>query len=64
VGQSFIEAHGGKIWAESPYPPVEGDSGIDKGSRFIIELPFVNPKIKAGISDQPSTSRKVLRNSA
>lgn len=45
VGKNFVEAHGGKIWAES--------DGMDKGSRFIIELPFVNPKIKAGISDQP-----------
>lgn len=46
VGKNFVEAHGGKIWAES--------DGADKGSRFIIELPFVNPKIHAGTSDQPS----------
>jgi len=50
VGKSFIEAHGGKIWAES--------DGPDKGSRFIIELPFKNPKIKVGTSDQPSHSGK------
>lgn len=46
VGKNFVEAHGGKIWAES--------DGVDKGSRFIIELPFVNSKIKAGTSDQPT----------
>lgn len=46
VGKSFVEAHGGKIWAES--------DGQDKGSRFIIELPLINPKIHAGTSDQPS----------
>lgn len=46
VGKSFIEAHGGKIWAES--------DGPNKGSRFIIELPLVNPNIHVGTSDQPS----------
>lgn len=44
VGKNFVAAHGGKIWAES--------DGHDKGSRFIVELPFVNPKAKAGVSDQ------------
>ncbi len=44
VGRNFVEAHGGKIWAES--------EGADKGSRFIIELPLVNPKIHIGTSDQ------------
>jgi len=63
VGKNFVEAHGGRIWAESPVPseggqaPMEGD-GADKGSRFIIELPLVNPKIHIGISDQPSPSEK------
>jgi signal transduction histidine kinase len=50
VGKSFVEAHGGKIWAESPGP--------NQGSRFIIELPLVNPNIHAGTSDQPSTLKK------
>ncbi len=36
VGKSFVEAHGGRMWAES--------DGLGKGSRFYIELPFVNPK--------------------
>ena len=31
VAQSIIKAHNGKIWAES--------EGINKGSRFYIELP-------------------------
>src|SRR3989344_4732640 len=44
VGKNFIVAHGGKIWAES--------EGPGKGSTFIIELPFVNPNVKAGVSDQ------------
>ena len=52
VGRNFIAAHGGTIRAESPCPPMEGDGG-GKGSRFIIELPFVNPNIKEGTSDQP-----------
>lgn len=51
VGKSFIEAHNGKIWAES--------DGEGKGSRFIIELPLINPKIHIGTSDQPSYSEKV-----
>ena len=46
VGKNFVEAHGGKIWAES--------DGPNQGSRFIIELPLVNPKIHIGTSDQPS----------
>ncbi|NTW89346.1 MAG: hypothetical protein HGB37_00305 [Candidatus Moranbacteria bacterium] len=36
VGKSFVEAHGGRMWAES--------DGLGKGSRFYIELPVVNPK--------------------
>jgi signal transduction histidine kinase len=48
VGKSFVVAHGGRIWAES--------DGADKGSRFIVELPLVNPKIHTGTSDQPSPS--------
>ncbi|MBI2439443.1 MAG: hypothetical protein HYV45_02495 [Candidatus Moranbacteria bacterium] len=35
VGKNFVEAHGGKIWAES--------EGPGKGAKFIVELPFVNP---------------------
>lgn len=50
VGKNFVEAHGGRIWAES--------DGAGKGSRFIIELPLVNPKIHIGTSDQPSPSEK------
>jgi signal transduction histidine kinase len=38
VGKNFVEAHGGKIWAES--------DGHNQGSRFIIELPLVNPFVK------------------
>lgn len=37
VGKSFIEAHGGTVRAES--------AGKGKGSEFIIELPYVNPKL-------------------
>lgn len=48
VGKNFIMAHGGKIWAESDGPGL--------GSRFIIELPFVNPNVKAGVSDQPAVA--------
>jgi signal transduction histidine kinase len=33
VGKSMVEAHHGKIWAES--------DGQDKGSRFIVELPVM-----------------------
>ncbi|MEI7749603.1 MAG: HAMP domain-containing sensor histidine kinase [Candidatus Moraniibacteriota bacterium] len=40
VGKSFVEAHGGRMWAES--------DGVGKGSRFMIELPLVNPKALAG----------------
>jgi len=40
VGKSFVEAHGGKMWAES--------EGVGMGSRFIIELPFENPRAVAG----------------
>lgn len=36
VGKNIIEAHHGKIWAES--------EGAEKGSRFIIELPLEQPK--------------------
>jgi signal transduction histidine kinase len=44
IGKNFVEAHGGRIWAES--------EGSGKGSRFIIELPFVNPNVKIGVSEQ------------
>lgn len=37
VGKNFIEAHGGTIRAES--------EGKGKGSEFIIELPYINPKL-------------------
>ncbi len=47
VGKNFVEAHGGKILVES--------DGPNLGSRFIVELPFVNPKINIGTSDQPSS---------
>ncbi|MFZ2187894.1 MAG: HAMP domain-containing sensor histidine kinase [Candidatus Moraniibacteriota bacterium] len=50
VGKNFIEAHGGKIWAES--------DGPDKGSRFIIELPLKNPEIHVGTFNQPSSVEK------
>lgn len=35
VGKSFVEAHGGRVYATS--------EGIGKGSQFIIELPLINP---------------------
>ena len=44
IGKSFMEAHGGKIRVES--------EGVGKGSQFIVELPFVNPNVKAGVSGQ------------
>jgi hypothetical protein len=28
--------------------------GMGKGSRFIVELPFLNPNLKIGISEQSS----------
>lgn len=34
IAKSIVEAHGGKIWAES--------EGKDKGSRFIVELPLAS----------------------
>ena len=34
IARRLVEAHGGKIWAES--------EGIGKGSRFVIALPIVN----------------------
>jgi signal transduction histidine kinase len=37
VGKSFVEAHGGRMWAES--------DGQGRGSRFYVELPVVNPKV-------------------
>ncbi|MDD5489609.1 MAG: ATP-binding protein [Candidatus Moranbacteria bacterium] len=33
VGKKMVEAHHGKIWAESP--------GKNKGSRFVLELPII-----------------------
>ncbi|MGQ9675715.1 MAG: ATP-binding protein [Chloroflexota bacterium] len=35
VARKIVEAHGGQIWAESPYPPARG-----KGSRFCVRLPL------------------------
>lgn len=46
VGKSFIEAMGGRIWAES--------EGAGKGSTFIIELPLSGSGQKAGITERPS----------
>jgi signal transduction histidine kinase len=37
VGKNFVEAHGGRIYADSP--------GKDKGSVFTIELPYINPRL-------------------
>lgn len=39
VGASFVDAHGGRMWAES--------DGPGTGARFIIELPFRNPRAEA-----------------
>ncbi len=36
VSRNFIEAHGGRIWAES--------EGLGRGSRFIVELPIRREK--------------------
>ena len=35
VGKTFVEGHGGRVYAES--------EGEGKGSTFIVELPLVNP---------------------
>jgi signal transduction histidine kinase len=35
VAKNLVEGHGGKVWAES--------DGTGKGSRFIVELPLVQP---------------------
>ena len=34
IAKGLVEAHGGKIWAESP--------GLGKGSTFKVLLPFIN----------------------
>jgi signal transduction histidine kinase len=44
VGRSFVAAHGGRMFAES--------DGIGKGARFIIDLPFVNPKSPGRIGNE------------
>jgi signal transduction histidine kinase len=36
IAKKIVEAHGGKIWAESPYPE------SDKGSKFTFVLPKVS----------------------
>lgn len=36
VSRNFIETHGGTLRAES--------EGLGKGARFIVELPFINPR--------------------
>ncbi|NTW15147.1 MAG: hypothetical protein HGA38_02115 [Candidatus Moranbacteria bacterium] len=40
VGRKFVEAHGGRMWAES--------GGPGTGSRFIIEIPYANPGAEGG----------------
>ncbi|NTW45691.1 MAG: hypothetical protein HGB18_01380 [Candidatus Moranbacteria bacterium] len=40
VGRKFVEAHGGRMWAES--------DGPGTGSRFIIEIPYANPGAEGG----------------
>ncbi|MEI9966816.1 MAG: HAMP domain-containing sensor histidine kinase [Candidatus Moraniibacteriota bacterium] len=45
VGKSFVQAMGGRIWAES--------EGPGKGSTFIVELPLVNTTSKAGKIEKP-----------
>lgn len=49
VGKSFVEAHGGKMWAES--------DGPGKGSRFHIELPIPNPKALVGMGNAKATEK-------
>lgn len=39
IAKKIVEAHGGQIWAESPFPPARG-----RGSRFCVLL----PKMKSG----------------
>ncbi len=43
VAKNIIEAHGGKVWAES--------DGVGKGSRFYIQLPlkWIDPNTNAGV---------------
>ncbi len=44
VGKNFIDAHKGRIWADS--------EGPGKGSQFIVELPIVNTAITPGTTTQ------------
>lgn len=44
VGKSFVLAHKGNIWAES--------DGPGTGSKFIIELPIINPGLEIGTIDK------------
>lgn len=41
IAKKIVEAHGGKVWAESPYPESE------KGSKFIFKLPKRKPEAPA-----------------
>jgi signal transduction histidine kinase len=40
VGKNFVEAHGGRIWAES--------EGSGMGARFIVELPYEHSETGSG----------------
>jgi signal transduction histidine kinase len=44
VGKSFVEAHKGRIWADS--------AGPGQGSQFIIELPIHNPSLAIGTTEK------------
>jgi len=43
IVKRIVDAHGGRIWAESPYPPQ-----AKAGSRFVVELPL-NPLEKGSL---------------
>lgn len=47
ISKRIIEAHGGRIWAESPCPET------NKGSRFSFTLPKRQTTVQPGIGEQP-----------
>ena len=53
VAKSYIEFHGGKIWAES--------AGVKKGSCFHVQLPLASlvPPVSS-TTDQPAASTKII----
>ncbi len=53
VGKKIIEAHRGRIWAES--------KGKDKGSRFIVELPLIFSKLEEKKKRQKVQGQKIKK---